>query len=219
MHRDGPQPRRDCSPLIATRCYCDFGQGNTSSGPSQSQSADTTDTRVGVDGDNATVIKDSTSGAITITGVDGDVATNALNVASDLGESAADLGDNAASLGSDALNAATDLNADANATTLSLAAGALAALKTLVESNEKVAANALAGAGQIASNSLNAASAAGSDASARAAQVADAQSKFLATQTGQGSLVQVIKYGAIAAGVMVLGGVAYAAMAGRKKAA
>lgn len=191
--RDGPAPRLEASqrgPLRATRWAC--GGGGSSS--SQSQSSDTNDSRVGVDGNNATIVKDATLGNVTITTLDGEVAQNALNTAGDLAETGSN-------------------------TAIELARTAYDSLKKLVESNQAVALNALNSAGDVAAGSLAAATAANSEASARAAEVAASQSKFLATQTGQTSLVSVIKFGAVAAvGLVVVGGIALATI-GRKKAA
>lgn len=154
---------------------------NTAS--TQTQATNTTDRRVGVDGDGAIVTGD-VDGTFNLTTLADDVALGALDTA-----------DSLARVG--------------GSTAVDLATQAFAALRSLVTSNEAIARTALTGAGNVSQNSLDAASNALTQSSANAALVANSQSQFLSTQTGQGTVQKTIGY-AIAGGVVIALGLALA---------
>ena len=206
---DGPQPRRSCSPHLATRCYCDFGQGNSTSGPTQSQEANTTDSRVGVEGDGAVIVRDATLGNITLNSLDGAVAQSAIDAAVDLARvgsgTVEDALVTARDLGADALDTTRQLNQTSADTLTDLASRALSGFGSLVAANQTTTGAALKGAGEVSASALSSASTALSQASANAALVANSQSQFLSTQTGQGTVQKVIGYTLAGATVIALG--------------
>lgn len=171
-------PRRLNSQLSTLNIWeCGGGGSKTT----QSQTTATTDSRVGVSGDGNTTLKDiSVGGGLSIVSADAGVANNAIDTAVDL----------------------TRIGAD---TTTAIAREAMNALDRLVSSNEAVASKALGGAGDIAARGLSTASEALSEASARAAQVADSQAKFLSVQTGQATVQKTILYGVVGASVIGIG--------------
>lgn len=211
------------------RLLCPGGGGG---GSSQSQSSDTYDERIAVDGDNNVTVRDA-QGNVVISNVPVDVAQEALRLAGQTAQSfldsvdnntalaaeaaqaflavaqatndtalqtAGDLGANALataqSLNADALQTAGDLGAGAQATSLSLFERGVEALREMLATSTAFAEKALKTQADTSAGALNAAGA-----------VANSQSKFLATQTGQDGLVTVLKYGAISAVVIVIGAV------------
>lgn len=212
------------------RLLCPGGGGGGA--PSQSQSSDTYDERIAVDGDNNVTVRDA-QGNVVISNVPVDVAQEALRLAGQTAQSfldsvdnntalaaeaaqaflsvaqatndtalqtAGDLGANALataqSLNADALQTAGDLGAGAQATSLSLFERGVEALREMLATSTAFAEKALKTQADTSAGALNAAGA-----------VANSQSKFLATQTGQDGLVTVLKYGAISAVVIIIGAV------------
>lgn len=218
LHVDGPRPRQGASPLLATRCYCDFGVGNKTSGPEQSQSADTN--QVGVTGDKNVTLGNSSLGNVNVTSSDPDVARAGLDLASDLGRAAIDAGtglnETAANLGKSALENAADLAATAAATANSLGAESQKTARAFAESAVSVLDTYLAGQNDFVKaaltsvsnqgaqtlQSVNALTDAGLQASAK---VADSQAEFVGKATGQDTIALAIKIGAAAAvGIILL---------------
>ena len=212
---DGPAPLavrghipRGLSTLNSQTLNCPLWQSVThekggGASTSQTQTTATTDNRVAVDGDGNQIYHgNEIGGSLVFNTLADDVALGALNTAEELGRRG--------------LNTSVDLTQIGADTTVSLAAGALAALERLVDSNEAVTNRALGSAQKTADAGLATASSALAGANASADRVADAQSKFLSTQTGQTTAQKVVLYGVAGAAVIGLGLAAMAVSKSKK---